>query len=135
MTKVLMKGNEALGEAAIRAGCIHFFGYPITPADRDPRVPREALRGGRRHVRAGRERGRLDQHDLRGRRHGREVPDVVLVAGHHPDGRGHELHRGLRAAVRDHQHHARRPRPRRHPAGAERLLAGDAGATATATTA
>lgn len=26
-----MKGNEALGEAAMRAGCLHFFGYPITP--------------------------------------------------------------------------------------------------------
>ncbi len=31
MTKVLMKGNEALAEAAIMAGCRHFFGYPITP--------------------------------------------------------------------------------------------------------
>ncbi len=29
--KVLMKGNEALAEAAVRAGCKHFFGYPITP--------------------------------------------------------------------------------------------------------
>lgn len=29
--KVLMKGNEAIGEAALRAGCRHFFGYPITP--------------------------------------------------------------------------------------------------------
>ncbi len=29
--KVLMKGNEAIAEAAIRAGCKHFFGYPITP--------------------------------------------------------------------------------------------------------
>ena len=29
--KVLMKGNEALAESAIRAGCRHFFGYPITP--------------------------------------------------------------------------------------------------------
>ena len=29
--KVLMKGNEALAEAAIRAGCRHYFGYPITP--------------------------------------------------------------------------------------------------------
>ena len=29
--KVLMKGNEALAEAAICAGCHHFFGYPITP--------------------------------------------------------------------------------------------------------
>jgi 2-oxoglutarate ferredoxin oxidoreductase subunit alpha len=26
-----MKGNEAMAEAAIRAGCRHFFGYPITP--------------------------------------------------------------------------------------------------------
>jgi Pyruvate:ferredoxin oxidoreductase and related 2-oxoacid:ferredoxin oxidoreductases, alpha subunit len=31
MEKVLMKGNEALAEAAISAGCRHFFGYPITP--------------------------------------------------------------------------------------------------------
>ncbi len=29
--KILMKGNEAIGEAAIRSGCRHFFGYPITP--------------------------------------------------------------------------------------------------------
>lgn len=29
--KILMKGNEAMAEAAIRAGCRHYFGYPITP--------------------------------------------------------------------------------------------------------
>ena len=29
--KVLMKGNEAIAEAAIMAGCRHYFGYPITP--------------------------------------------------------------------------------------------------------
>lgn len=29
--RVLMKGNEALAEAAIQAGCRNFFGYPITP--------------------------------------------------------------------------------------------------------
>ncbi|MCD6322920.1 MAG: 3-methyl-2-oxobutanoate dehydrogenase subunit beta, partial [Clostridiales bacterium] len=29
--KVLIKGNEAIGEAAIRAGCRYYFGYPITP--------------------------------------------------------------------------------------------------------
>ena len=29
--RVLMKGNEALAEAAIKSGCRHFFGYPITP--------------------------------------------------------------------------------------------------------
>lgn len=31
MAKQLMKGNEALAEAAIRAGCRFYSGYPITP--------------------------------------------------------------------------------------------------------
>ncbi len=31
MGKILMKGNEAIGEAAIRAGCLNYFAYPITP--------------------------------------------------------------------------------------------------------
>ncbi len=31
MVKVLMNGNSAIGEAAIRAGCQCYFGYPITP--------------------------------------------------------------------------------------------------------
>lgn len=34
--KVLMTGNEAIGEAAIRAGCRYFFGYPITPQSEIP---------------------------------------------------------------------------------------------------
>ena len=29
--KTLLKGNEALGEAAVLAGCRYYFGYPITP--------------------------------------------------------------------------------------------------------
>ena len=36
MAKVLMKGNEAIGAAAIKAGCKHFFGYPITPQNEVP---------------------------------------------------------------------------------------------------
>lgn len=31
MPRTLMKGNEVIGAAAIRAGCKAFFGYPITP--------------------------------------------------------------------------------------------------------
>ena len=31
MERVLMKGNEALAEAAIQAGCRCYYGYPITP--------------------------------------------------------------------------------------------------------
>ncbi len=29
--RILMKGNEAIAEAAVRAVCRHYFGYPITP--------------------------------------------------------------------------------------------------------
>lgn len=34
--KLLMKGNEAIAEAAIKAGCRYFFGYPITPQNALP---------------------------------------------------------------------------------------------------
>ena len=34
--KMLMKGNEAIAEAAIQAGCRFFFGYPITPQNQVP---------------------------------------------------------------------------------------------------
>ena len=36
MAKKLMKGNEAIAEAAIQAGCRYFFGYPITPQNQIP---------------------------------------------------------------------------------------------------
>jgi 2-oxoglutarate ferredoxin oxidoreductase subunit alpha len=36
MEKVLMKGNEALAEAAIQAGCSFYAGYPITPQNEIP---------------------------------------------------------------------------------------------------
>ncbi len=36
MSKVLMKGNEAIAEAAVQAGCKYFFGYPITPQNEIP---------------------------------------------------------------------------------------------------
>lgn len=36
MEKVLMKGTEAIAEAAIQAGCKYFFGYPITPQNEIP---------------------------------------------------------------------------------------------------
>ncbi len=36
MARVLMKGSEAIAEAAIQAGCRYFFGYPITPQNEIP---------------------------------------------------------------------------------------------------
>jgi len=46
MGKSLMKGTEAIAEAAIQAGCKYFFGYPITPQNEIPeymsaRLPEE----------------------------------------------------------------------------------------------
>ena len=34
--KILMKGNEALAESAIRAGCRFYYAYPITPQNEIP---------------------------------------------------------------------------------------------------
>ncbi len=42
---VLMKGNEVLAEAAIRAGCTHYFGYPITPQNEIPAYMSKELPG------------------------------------------------------------------------------------------
>jgi len=36
MPRVLITGNEALAEAAVRAGCRRYFGYPITPQNEIP---------------------------------------------------------------------------------------------------
>lgn len=36
MSKVLMKGNEAMALAAIKGGCEAFYGYPITPQNELP---------------------------------------------------------------------------------------------------
>ena len=60
--KVLMKGNEAIAEAAIRAGCRHYFGYPITPQTEVAAYMAKAYAEDRRRVPAGRERARGGQH-------------------------------------------------------------------------
>lgn len=47
MNKVLMKGNEAIGAAAIKSGCKAFFGYPITPQNEIPEyMSREMAKSG-----------------------------------------------------------------------------------------
>lgn len=41
--KILMKGNEAVAEAAVRGGCRYFFGYPITPQNEIPEYMSDRL--------------------------------------------------------------------------------------------
>lgn len=43
MAKQLLKGNEAIAEAAIRNGCRFYFGYPITPQSEIPEYMSERL--------------------------------------------------------------------------------------------
>lgn len=44
MARVLMKGCEAIAEAAVRAGCRFFAGYPITPRTKFPSILPAACR-------------------------------------------------------------------------------------------
>ncbi|QXM06642.1 3-methyl-2-oxobutanoate dehydrogenase subunit VorB [Crassaminicella indica] len=47
MSKILMKGNEAIAAAAIKGGCKFFFGYPITPQNELPEyMARELQKNG-----------------------------------------------------------------------------------------
>jgi len=53
LERVLMKGNDAIGEAAIRAGCWAYFGYPITPQNEIPAyMARHMLDKGRIFIQA-----------------------------------------------------------------------------------
>ncbi|GAA0700769.1 3-methyl-2-oxobutanoate dehydrogenase subunit VorB [Paraclostridium ghonii] len=53
MAKILMKGNEAIGRAAMEAGCKYFFGYPITPQNELPEyMSRELPKNGGAFVQA-----------------------------------------------------------------------------------
>ena len=47
MKREIWKGSEAIAEAAIRAGCRGFFGYPITPQNEIPEymIPENAAGG------------------------------------------------------------------------------------------
>lgn len=41
--KVLLRGNNAMAEAAVRAGCRYYFGYPITPQNDVPEYMSERM--------------------------------------------------------------------------------------------
>jgi 2-oxoglutarate ferredoxin oxidoreductase subunit alpha len=58
--KVLMKGNDAISEAAIRAGCGAYFGYPITPQNEIPAyMSKHMLEKGRIFIQAESEIGAM----------------------------------------------------------------------------
>ena len=105
-----MKGNEAMAEAAIQAGCDAYFGYPITPqAELLEWMARRMPELGRVFVQAESELGAINM-ALGAAATGARVLVSLVEPGHQPDGRGDELHGRLRAADGAHQRHARRAR-------------------------
>ena len=104
MAKVLMKGNEAVAEAAVRGGCRFFAGYPITPQSEIP----EYLSGRLPEV-----GGVFVQGES-------EVASINMVYG--------AASSGVRAMTGGHcKRHPWRPRPGQHPAGTAGLPAGHQG--------
>ena len=70
MNKVFMSGNHAFAEAAIRAGCKCYFGYPITPQNELGEYMADHLPQGRGRVHPVRERNGGHQHGHRRQRTG-----------------------------------------------------------------
>ena len=92
-----MKGNEAMAEPAIQAGCDAYFGYPITPqAEVLEWMARRMPELGRTFIQA--ERARRDQHGTRRCGDGRGLR-LQLQPGHQLDGRGHGYMAGSEVPV------------------------------------
>ena len=107
MEKELWKGNEAVAEAAIRAGCKYFFGYPITPQNEIPEylslhLPKiggcflqaesEVAAINMIYGAAGGIRGGCHQHDLRRCRLRRACYDIFFLSRNFPEAGRHHLY-------------------------------------------
>ena len=101
MSTKLMKGNEALAEAAIQAGCNAYFGYPITPQSEVLEyLAREMPQKGRNRITG---RKRSGQHQYGVWRVGRRVQghDLVILTWYQPDAGGNQLPRRCRTPMPD----------------------------------
>ena len=119
MALTLMKGSEAIAEAAIRAGARYFFGYPITPQSGDSRstcplrMP-EARQGC--FLQAESEIAAINMvYGAAGT--GMRAMTSSSCPGVCPEAGGHLLHAPARCCPAVIVNvHARRPRPGQHPA-------------------
>ena len=99
--KVLMKGNEAIAEAAIRGRLPSFLRLSHHSADGDRGLYGQAHAEDRRHLSAGGERNRGHQHGLwRGLRRQARAMTSSSSPGISAQERGHLLHGRLRPALR-----------------------------------
>ena len=123
-----MKGNEALGEAAIRAGCKCFFGYPITPqTELSAYMAKQMPKVGGTFLQAESEIAAINM-VLGASSAGVRAMTSSSSPGISLKSEGGFVHRRIGFAGGDHQRRTRRPGSRRHSAVAVGLLAGDQGA-------
>ena len=83
MKREIWKGSEAIAEAAIRAGCRGFFGYPITPQNEIPEyMSLKMPQAGGVFVQAESEVAAINM--VYGSRYGRTCHDFIIFAGRQP---------------------------------------------------
>ena len=116
MARVLMKGCEAIAEAAVRAGCRFFAGYPITPQNEIPeyfsrRLPEVGGTG-------------FCKHGIRSGFCRNKIHDIFIQPGNRVKERRHFLLRGSTYSNGVCKHLTRRPRRRRYPACTAGLFPG-----------
>ena len=122
--RILLRGNEAIAQAALDAGCRAFFGYPITPQNQVPEyLSKRMPEVGGVFLQAESEVAAINM-VYGAAAAGARVMTASSSPGHQPEAGGHLLPRRGRAALRHRQHHARRPGPGQHRALPVRLLPG-----------
>ena len=125
--RILMKGNEAFAEGAIRAGCDAYFGYPITPqTELLEYMARRMPELGRAFVQAESEVAAINMVIGAGGT-GARVMTSLLQPGHQPQAGRDLLPGGDRAARGHRERDARRPGARQRGSRPGRLLPGDQG--------
>ena len=122
----MMKGNEAIAEAAVQAGCRYYFGYPITPQSEIPEyMSRRLPEVGGVFLQAESEIAAINMvYGAAGA--GARAMTSSSSPGICPQAGRHQLHCRRAAALRGGEHRARRPGPGLDPARAVGLLPGHA---------
>ena len=127
MNKVFMSGNHAFAEAAIRAGCRCYFGYPITPQNELGEYMADHMRRPRAASSySPRARPRPSTWSSAPRRPGARAMTSSSSPGISLKQEGISFLAGFELPGGHRERDARRPGPGQHRAGPGRLLPGDA---------
>ena len=100
MTKVLMKGNEAIAEAGSQSRLQVFLWLSDNASEPDTGIYEQKDAGSRRHVPSGRIGSSGDKHGIRRSRCGSKSNDIIFFSGYQLETGGDKLYCLCKAAVR-----------------------------------